>query len=312
MPTWTVDADHVDARLDVFLTELQAGKTRSAIKKALIQGKVTVNGKPTSVHRFLREGDVIEWKAEDLAQKRANLTQTMPKPTIIHETADWIVVNKPCGLLTHPSSSSEEPTLVEWFLDHSPEAEKIGEDPIRPGIVHRLDREVSGLLVLAKNQPTFDALKKGFSGRTIEKRYLALVHGEILEEENDIKLVIARSTSKARMAARPRKQEGKAAWTHYKVRERFVGATLLDVEILSGRTHQIRAHFHGIGHPVIGDPLYIRKQTDRNIKMPTRILLQSVHLAFTDPATGERQAFDLPADPAFDAMRVSLQTKTTL
>ncbi len=312
MPTWIVDADHIDARLDVYLTELEAGKTRSAIQKALKQGKVTVNGEPTSVHRFLREGDKIEWAAEDLVLKQANLTRKMPEPTIIRETADWLVIDKPCGLLTHPSSSSQEPTLVEWFLNHSPEATKVGEDPIRPGIVHRLDREVSGLLVLAKNQATYDALKKGFSSRTVEKRYLALVHGEILEEEDDIKLVIARSTSKARMAARPRKQEGKAAWTHYKVRERYVGATLLDVEILSGRTHQIRAHFHGIGHPVIGDPLYIRKQTDRNIKHPTRILLQSVHLAFNDPATGEREQFDLAADPAFDAMRTALQTKGSL
>ncbi len=309
MPTWNVDAEHVDARLDVFLTEVQAGGTRSAIQKALKQGKVTVNGEKTTVHRFLKEGDVIDWPAEDLVKREAIRTQIMPEPRIIKETADWIVIDKPCGLLTHPSSSSQEPTLVEWFLKHAPEASKVGEDPIRPGIVHRLDREVSGLLVLAKNQATFDMLKQGFAHRTVEKRYLALVHGEILEEENDIKLAIARSTSKPRMAARPKEQEGKAAWTHYKVRERYVGATLLDVEILSGRTHQIRAHFHGIGHPIIGDILYIRKQTDRNIKQPTRILLQSVHLAFTDPASGERQTFDLPADPAFAAMGVTLRTK---
>lgn len=309
MPTWIVDAAHVDARLDVFLTEANTQGTRSAIQKALKQGKVTVNGKPTTVHRWLKEGDKIEWPAEDLVKRDAIRNQVMPEPRIIKETADWIVVDKPCGLLTHPSSSSQEPTLVEWFLKHVPEASKVGEDPIRPGIVHRLDREVSGLLVLAKNQATFDALKKGFSSRTVEKRYLAMVHGEILEEENDIKLAIARSTSKARMAARPKEQEGKAAWTHYKVRERFVGATLLDVEILSGRTHQIRAHFHGIGHPIIGDTLYTRKQTDRNIKQPTRILLQSVHLAFTDPTTGERETFDLPTDPAFATMSVTLRTK---
>ncbi len=309
MPTWIVDESHVDSRLDVFLTEILTDKTRSAIQKALKQGKVKVNGEATTVHRFLKEGDKIDWEAEDLVKKEANLNREMPEPQIIKETKDWMVINKPTGLLTHPSSSSEEPTLVEWFLKKAPEASQVGEDPIRPGIVHRLDREVSGLLVLAKNQTAYDELKKGFAQRTVEKRYLAMVHGEILEDEDDIKLAIARSTSKPRMAARPKEQEGKAAWTHYKVRERFVGATLLDVEILSGRTHQIRAHFHGIGHPVIGDPLYTRKQTDRNIKQPTRILLQSVHLAFTDPASGQREQFDLEPDPAFDIMRTFLKTK---
>ena len=309
MPTWIVDTTHVDTRLDVFLTETGVCGTRSAIQKALKQGKVTVNGEATTVHRWLKEGDKIEWPAEDLVKRDAIRNQIMPEPRIIKETADWIVIDKPCGLLTHPSSSSQEPTLVEWFLKHVPGASKVGEDPIRPGIVHRLDREVSGLLVIAKNQATFDALKQGFAQRTVEKRYLAMVHGEILDEENDIKLAIARSTSKARMAARPKEQEGKAAWTHYKVHERFVGATLLDVEILSGRTHQIRAHFHGIGHPIIGDILYKRKQTDRNIKQPTRILLQSVHLSFTDPTTGQRETFDLPADPAFSVMSTTLRTK---
>lgn len=307
--TWTVDTAHAGVRLDVFLTEAQSERTRSAVQKALKQGWVTVNGETTSVHRFLKEGDEIVWSEP---VQTTHTTDPLPahlEPRIIKETADWIVIDKPCGVLTHPSSSSHEPTLVEWFLKHVPSASKVGEDPIRPGIVHRLDREVSGLLVLAKNQATFDALKKAFASRTVEKHYLAFVHGEILVEEGDIKLAIARSTSKARMAARPKEQEGKAAWTHYKVRERFVGATLLDVEILSGRTHQIRAHFHGIGHPIIGDTLYIRKQTDRNIKQPTRILLQSVHLAFTDPASGERETFDLPADPAFAAMSTALRTK---
>ena len=109
------------------------------------------------------------------------------------------------------------------------------------------------------------------------------------------------------MAARPPKDGGKAAWTHYKVRERFIGATLIDVDILSGRTHQIRAHLHGIGHPVIGDPLYQRKQTNRNVKAPC-VLLQSAHLAFTDPATGAREVFDLPPDPAFAQVSALFRT----
>jgi 23S rRNA pseudouridine1911/1915/1917 synthase len=299
MPSWIVDASHADTRLDVFLTEVQAGKTRSSIQKAIQRGLVRINDSETTVHHFLKEGDNIVWDEAFSPKKAVPATSDMPMPTIIEETADWLVIDKPAGLLTHPSNSSREPTLVEWFLAHSPEAKQVGEEPSRPGVVHRLDRDVSGLLVLAKTQAAFEALKRDFAQRNVEKRYLTLVHGEIPKEEDDIKLKIARSTSKARMAARPKEEEGKAAWTHYKVRERFVGATLLDVEILSGRTHQIRAHLHGIGHPVIGDPLYKRRQTDRNVK-PNQILLQSIHLAFTDPTTGERKSFDLAPHPIFE------------
>lgn len=299
MPSWIVDASHVDTRLDVFLTEVETGRTRSSIQKAIQHGKVRVNNGKTTVHRFLKEGDEIVWDEAFAPTKAVLSTDQMPTPRIIEETADWIVIDKPAGLLTHPSISSHEPTLIEWFLAHSPEASQVGEEPSRPGVVHRLDRDVSGLLVLAKTQAAFEALKHAFAQRTVEKRYLALVHGEVPKQEDDIKLRIARSTSKARMAARPEKEDGKAAWTHYKVRERFVGATLLDVEILSGRTHQIRAHLFGIGHPVIGDPLYKRRQTDRNLNLG-QILLQSIHLAFTDPTTGQRKTFDLAPHPIFE------------
>lgn len=300
------DAAQIDTRLDVFLAAVQSERTRSGVQRAIQRGFVTVNGQPTSVHRFLKEGDVIEWKEETVKKVSAKSIKDMPQPVIIKETADWVVINKPAGLLVHPSVTSHEPTLSDWFLERYPEVAKVGENPVRPGVVHRLDRDVSGLLVLAKTQATFDALKKDFAQRRVEKRYLAFVHGEISQDEDDIKLKIARSSSKARMAARPTGAEGKAAWTHIKVRERFVGATLLDVEILSGRTHQIRAHLHGIGHPVIGDTLYVRKQTDRNIP-EAPLLLQSLHLSFNDPTNGTRETFDLPADPIFDDMRSKLQ-----
>ncbi len=309
MTTWTVEAAQINTRLDVFLAGVQSERTRSGIQKAIQRGLVTVNGQPTSVHRFLKEGDVIELKEETAKKAPTKSLKDMPLPVIVKETADWIVVNKPAGLLVHPSVTSNEPTLADWFLERYPEVAKVGENPIRPGVVHRLDRDVSGLLVLAKTQMAFDALKKDFAQRRVEKRYLAFVHGEILQDEDDIKLKIARSSSKARMAARPEKAEGKAAWTHIKVRERFVGATLLDVEILSGRTHQIRAHLHGIGHPVIGDTLYAIKQTDRNIP-EAPLLLQSVHLSFNDPTTGTREIFDLPAEAMFNEMRAKLKAQS--
>lgn len=308
MASWIIEATHADERLDVFLTGAVPEHSRSAIQKAIKQGQILVNDAPATVHRFLKTGDRVGWN-ESAPTETTKTAEALPEPRIIKETADWLVIDKPRGLLTHPSVSKNQPSLVDWFLKHVPQAKQVGEDPSRPGVVHRLDKEVSGLLVLAKTQAAFDALKKAFAQRTVEKRYLALVHGEVPKEEDDIKLLIARSSSKARMAARPPKDGGKAAWTHYKVRERFVGATLLDIEILSGRTHQIRAHLHGIGHPVMGDPIYKRKQTDRNIKQPTRVLLQSIHLAFNDPTTGERETFDIPPDQAFTAMSDFLRNK---
>lgn len=305
MPTWTVEATDKEMRLDHFLTREMTDLTRSSIQKSIKYGKVTINNKIASVHQFLKTGNIIVWNEEAVSLRRPLIKKEVLLPRIIKETADWLVVEKPRGLLTHPSSSSDEATLVDWFLDHVPSATKVGEDPSRPGIVHRLDRDVSGLMVIAKTQAAFDALKEAFAQRTVEKKYLAMVHGEISKEEDEIKLRIARSSSKPRMAARPPKDGGKAAWTHYRVLERFVGATLVDVEILSGRTHQIRAHFHGIGHPIMGDSIYTRKQTDRNIKPPC-LLLQSVHLAFNDPTSGERQVFDLTPDPAFDVVREQL------
>ncbi|HWQ99820.1 MAG TPA: pseudouridine synthase, partial [Candidatus Methylomirabilis sp.] len=129
-----------------------------------------------------------------------------------------------------------------------------------------------------------------------------LVHGEVPKDEGEMKFRIARSTSKARMAARPEGAEGgQAAWTHYEVVRRFRGATLLKLEILTGRTHQIRAHLHAFGHPVIGDPLYKRRQPDRKVESP-RVLLQSVALAFNDPGTGERRSFRIELDHEFQDM----------
>lgn len=297
--TWIIDEAHAGKRLDVFLTEQLAPLTRSAIKKRIEQGHFFINGTEATVHQFLKIADKVEVIE---ARKTSEATQKLATrliPEIVAETADWMVLNKPSGLLVHPARHTTEPTLIDWLMEHDAKIGRVGENPERPGIVHRLDREVSGLMLVAKTQAAYDALHKQFAQHTIKKHYLALVHGDIPKEEDDIKLRIARSSTKARMAARPASEEsGKAAWTHYRLKRRFHGASLLDLEILSGRTHQIRAHLHGIGHPVIGDPLYTRKQTDRRLT-PPRIMLQSVELSFTDPTTDEVKTYSIEADPAF-------------
>lgn len=311
--TWTITDTSIGDRLDIFLTSHLIHLSRSAIQKAIKQGSVTVNGKKATVHKFLKEGDVILYTP--LVETVQNpFTEEVDKPLprledfIVDETPDWIVIDKPAGLLVHPDAKTKKGTLIDLLVAHAPQIAKVGEDPERPGIVHRLDREVSGLMVIAKTQAAYDSLKEQFAQRTTEKSYLALVHGNLPSEEGDIKFRIARSSSKARMAARPsHEEEGKAAWTHYRVKERYRGATLAEIEIYSGRTHQIRAHMHAMGCPVIGDTLYALKKTERNITSP-RLLLQSVSLIFRDPSTGEDKRFSLAPDPAFARTQAQLRS----
>ncbi|HEU0051262.1 MAG TPA: RluA family pseudouridine synthase [Patescibacteria group bacterium] len=308
MNQWTISDTNAGERLDVFLCAQLPKTSRAAVQKHIKAGGVLVNTKPVSVHHFLKKDDAVQWmelpsqkksKRSGETKRTATPAESIQSPEIIQESADWIVLNKPTGLLVHPDGKTEEPSLIDWLLKHAPAVAKVGEDPSRPGIVHRLDREVSGLMVIAKTQSAYEDLKKQFAEHSTEKTYLALVHGEMPRDEGDIKFRIARSSSKARMAARPKtEEEGRAAWTHYVLEERFVGASLVKLTILSGRTHQIRAHLHALGHGVIGDPLYTHKKTDRNIKTP-RLMLQSVGLAFTDPSTHERLRFSLNPDPLF-------------
>lgn len=337
MPTWIISLTDAGSRLDHFLVANNPTVSRSQIQKIIKSEQVTVNGKKAMVHRFLKEKDVIDWKNEappektPLKEKRfgsrskpareraaQNPTKVTPpkassliaeaSPIILEETADWMVIDKPVGLLVHADSVHKEATLVDWAIAHDPAIAKVGEDPVRPGIIHRLDREVSGLMIIAKTQAAYESFREQFRDRIVKKTYLALVHGVIEKDEGDIKFRIARSATNARMAARPSQEEdGKAAWTHFTVLERFRGATLVELEILSGRTHQIRAHLHALGRPVIGDTLYTLKKTDRNVKAP-RLMLQSIRLRFQDPATHAEKSFTLPAAPAFDTLIQEFRT----
>ncbi|MCK9361464.1 RluA family pseudouridine synthase [Patescibacteria group bacterium] len=306
--TWKIGPEAQGERLDIYLTFEMPERSRSAIQKLIKDGQIKVNGKAATVHRFLKEGDQIDWSGAEATRKRVFKDEKPAAPLpdikdlIVEETADWIVLDKPTGLLVHADSKDSDGTLVDLLVAHYPPLGKVGEDPERPGIVSRLDREVSGLIVVAKTQAAFDSLKEQFAGREVRKQYLALCHGALPDEEGDIKFRIARSTTQPRMAARPvNEEEGKAAWTHYKVKERFKGATLAELEILSGRTHQIRAHLHAMGCPIIGDMLYKIKTTERNVKAP-RLMLQSVSLEFNDPATGERKRFELAPVPEFEQL----------
>jgi 23S rRNA pseudouridine1911/1915/1917 synthase len=242
------------------------------------------------------------------------------KQIIIFENDDYIVINKPAGLIVHGGPGIDEEVLTDWLRKYYPEIENIGDDPLRPGIVHRLDKEASGLMIIAKNKKSFDHFKKLFKNRRITKKYLALAHGQISKEEDLIAFPIKRSKDGYRMAALPvssetisdknkpnnrdrgtirAQEESKEAITEFSVLKRYINYTLLEVKIKTGRTHQIRVHLYAYGHPLLGDPLYHTKKTKvKNQKVNlNRIFLVANEIAFKD-LNGEKQSFlvELPSD----------------
>lgn len=193
---------------------------------------------------------------------------------IIYEDTDFLVLDKPAGLEVAAEIKKDEPTLLNWLLKRYPGLAKIGPDPARPGIVHRLDKNASGLLAVAKNEAAFEHLTKQFKERTVKKEYTVLVHGEVAKDEGSIEFPLARAKS-GRFAALPMGSEaGRVAVTEYEVVKRFKNFTLLNVRIKTGRTNQIRVHFYALGYPVVGDQLY--KQ--RKIRIKKKVVLDRLFL----------------------------------
>jgi 23S rRNA pseudouridine1911/1915/1917 synthase len=299
--TWTAAEKDTGLRLDLFLVN-HLPQSRNQIVKLLKLGRGKINGKKATAHSLVSYQDTIIF--DETAEIAPAITESdakvhIPKVTVIEKTDSYFIINKPAGLLVHPDGRSKGPTLVDAMLALDPKIARVGEEPSRPGIMHRLDKDVSGLMVIARTQAAYDSLKQQFAAHSLTKRYLAVVYGTVTQEEGDLKFRIARSTTKGRMAARPVDADtGRAAWTHYKTLQRFHHASLLELDILSGRTHQIRSHLLAFNHPVIGDPLYKRQHEDRSIKAP-RLMLQSIYLSFLDPETNEQKTYTLPPDPAF-------------
>ena len=277
-------------RLDVFLSE-QSGLTRSRVATLMEEGHVTVDGQA-----------VTKAGLKAKAGQRVTLTVPAPKPavpeaqdiplTILYQDADLAVVVKPCGMVVHPAAGNEDGTLVNALLHHLDSLGGIGGE-LRPGIVHRLDKDTSGLLLVAKNDAAQLALSEQLSGRKMEKHYRALVEGNLSQDEGRIEAAIARSKKdRKKMAVDP---EGRKAITEWTVLARGRGVTLLDVHILTGRTHQIRVHMKHIGHPVCGDPIY---GSPKGAKV-SRLMLHAYSLAFTHPRTGERMVFTAPLPEEF-------------
>ena len=283
--TFTADG----RRLDVLLSE-QSDLTRSRVAALMEEGHVTVDGAPVT-------------KAGLKAKPGQTITLTIPAPkpavpeaqdiplTSLYEDNDLAVVVKPCGMVVHPAAGNEDGTLVNALLHHLDSLGGIGGE-LRPGIVHRLDKDTSGLLLVAKNDASQLALSEQLSARTMEKHYRALVEGNLREDSGRVEAAIARSKKdRKKMAVDP---EGREAITEWTVLARGNGVTLLDVHILTGRTHQIRVHTKHIGHPVCGDPIY---GSPKGAKVP-RLMLHAYSLSFTHPTSGERMTFtaELPEE----------------
>ncbi|MCX6745976.1 MAG: RluA family pseudouridine synthase [Candidatus Parcubacteria bacterium] len=276
-----VKPENKDQRLDKFLvTKLPI--SRSQIQKLIKAGDILVNDQKISVHNFLKPGDKIKIPA----QKIKNLTTAKKlepnkkiKFKIVYEDENILVIDKPAGLLVHPTEKMEPDTLVNGLLAKYPEIKDVGDDKLRPGIVHRLDKAVSGLILVCKTQRAFDYFKNLFQKRKIKKIYTALVHGQMERAEGEINLPIERAKGKGKMAVKSQDQGGKEAITKYILLKQFKNFALLEVELLTGRTHQIRAHLNAIQHPVVGDKLYKQKWVKESLDLD-RPFLHSTFLSF--------------------------------
>ena len=279
-----------EERLDVRLSR-ETGMTRSRVETLIREGRAQVNGavekKPG---RKVSETDAVSC---DIPPPVAVEAQPEDIPLqILYEDDDLAVVVKPCGMVVHPAAGNEDGTLVNALLFHLKNLSGIG-GALRPGIVHRLDKDTSGLLLVAKNDATHAALSDALKARTIHKTYRAVARGAFKEPTGVVEAPIGRSPKdRKKMAIVP---DGRYARTEYRVLEPLRGATLVDVNLITGRTHQIRVHFASIGHPLLGDPLYGGK----NQPPVGRLMLHAWRIEFTHPTTGQPMVFEAPEPPEF-------------
>jgi 23S rRNA pseudouridine1911/1915/1917 synthase len=285
-----VTLDDENKRIDVFLSALLEPLTRNHIKKMIDEKLVKVNDKVAKASYRLRIGDKITYTLLETAP--LDIKKEDVKLDIIYEDKDLIVINKPINMTVHPHPGHYEGTLVNALLAHCTDLSGIN-GVERPGIVHRLDKLTSGLMVVAKNDYTHNFLAREFSERKVEKHYIALIVGNIKEDAGEIRFPLGRSKTH-RLKMTVDKENGKEAITKFKVLRRYVGYTLVEVNLITGRTHQIRVHFAAINHPVVGDMLYGK---GRQEIYKEGQLLHANFLGFTHPRTKKWVAFscDLPA-----------------
>jgi 23S rRNA pseudouridine1911/1915/1917 synthase len=306
--SWTVEPEvagerldrHVAARLDI---------PRNQVHRWISEGLVHVNGLEAKPSSAVAAGDRVECSPPAPREERV-----LPEPgelRVIHEDADLVVIDKPAGLTVHPGAGRVTGTLVHHLLHRYPELAGVG-GPGRPGIVHRLDQGTSGALVVARTPLAYARLSRAFAAREIEKRYLGITYGAPSPPSGTIEAPIGRHPQKRReMAVR---SSGRAARTGYRTLASRAGISLLEMDLATGRTHQIRVHLKSIGHPLVGDPLYgearwkgLPRPLQVSLRDFSRPALHAWRLAFRHPGTGEPLAFEAPVP---DELRTLWETVT--
>ncbi len=319
---------HSGQRLDAFLASRRdLGLSRSHVQKLIAEGLVTVDGEPAKASYRLEPGESVQVKVP-FPEAAAAEPEDIPLD-ILYEDEHVIVINKPRGLVVHPAPGHSRGTLVNALLAHCGRLSGIG-GVSRPGIVHRLDRDTSGVMAAAKSDLGHQSLAKQIKDRTAHRRYLALVHGDVALDEGTVETRIGRDpTDRKKMAVL--REGGREAVTHYRVLERFTDFTLVECALRTGRTHQIRVHMDHIGHPVAGDPVYgphrpkrFRREMARTMALqaeepyPQAVAalegqaLHAYRLSFRHPVTGESLEFRAPMPPDMERAVTELRARGPL
>jgi 23S rRNA pseudouridine1911/1915/1917 synthase len=303
-----IDRTSLSGRLDTYLRGKFPAASRGAIQRLIEEGHILVDGKRVKPTHTPRAGEKVEVHWPEAKPAEAQPEQ-IPFDVLFEDEA-LLVLNKPAGLVVHPAAGHEEHTLVNALLHHC-EGELSGIGGVaRPGIVHRLDKETSGCLVVAKNDDTHVALSAQFASRKVEKFYHAIVCGEMTRDKGEIQASIARHPShRKRMAVNDDK--GREARTSYRILERLRATTLVEAELHTGRTHQIRVHFQFLGFPLAGDLTYGQRQNRRLEELvgfaAPRVMLHAFQLAFIHPRTGKRVHFEAPLPKDFEELLKALR-----
>ena len=292
------------ARADRWATDL-SGLSRSYVQRLITEGRLTADGQQVRANAIVGGGTTLELRippprpAEPIAQPEIPVD-------VVYEDADMLIVDKPAGLVVHPSPGHDAGTLVNALLGRGADLAPAGIAGVqRPGIVHRLDRDTSGLLMVARTDAAQASLQAQLKARRIKKTYLALVHGSVSAAVGRIEAPVGRDPGRrTRMAVVP---SGRASTTRYRVRERFAGWTLLELDLVTGRTHQIRVHLDAIGHPVAGDPIYGTGTSRRGPDGLERLFLHAWRLELTSPSSDRLIRAEAPLPEALETVLARLR-----